>query len=244
MLRLSLRPPREDGDVTDLLPTGIAGLDALIGGLPVGSRTVLLGPPGTGKTVFAMQFCWTGLSTGERVAYDVFDRPWPALKRYFASFGWDLEPYEASGQFLPVQAFTHFEPYPRDPRVRYLEISDLDSVKAVDRDLSRAGVRRFVSGDLSSALFGRISRESLQPLEEWTAAWTFYDGIAGIDIFTDAPLDRAAEAHLAEHLVGVQAILRFRLEGEQRALKIEKLEGCEHPLSWIPLTITPKGIEI
>ncbi|MFQ6672203.1 MAG: RAD55 family ATPase [Candidatus Tectimicrobiota bacterium] len=230
--------------MTERLPTGIAGLDALIGGLPAGSRTVLLGPPGTGKTVFAMQFCWTGLQAGERVAYDVCDRPWPALRRYFASFGWDVEPYEASGHLLPVQAFPHFEPYPRDHRVRYLDIADLDAVKAVDRLLSKAGVRRFVAGDLSSALFGRLPRESLQPLEEWTAAWTFYDGIAGIDIFTDAPLEPAAAVHLAEHLVGVQAILRFGWDGGQRVLRIEKLEGCEHPLAWIPLAITPNGIEI
>lgn len=228
----------------ELLPTGISGLDALIGGLPAGSRTVLLGPPGTGKTVFAMQFCWTGLQAGERVAYDVFDRPWPALRRYFASFGWDLEPYEASGEFLPVQAFPHFEPYPRDERVRYLDVFDLDSIKAVDRELSEAGVRRFVAGDLSSALFGRVPREALQPVEEWTAAWTFYDGIGGIDVFTDAPLDERAAGHLAEHLVGVQTILRFRREGDKRALMIEKLEGREHPLLWIPFSITSKGIVI
>lgn len=228
----------------ELLPTGIAGLDGLIGGIPLGSRTVLLGPAGSGKTVFAMQFCWTGLKAGERVAYDVFDRPWPALRRYFASFGWDLGPFEASGHFIAVQAFPHFEPYPREERVRYLENFDLEAIKAVDAELSVAGVKRFVAGDLSSALFGRVPREALQPIEEWTAAWTFYDGIAGLDVFTDAPLDEAGEAHLAEHLVGVQTILRFKKEGKERAIRIEKLEGLEHPLEWIPFTITAKGIVV
>jgi len=58
------------------LKTGIKGFDDLIGGgIESGSRNILYGAPGTGKTVFAMQFLWQGLCEGETVAYDVMDKP-------------------------------------------------------------------------------------------------------------------------------------------------------------------------
>lgn len=41
--------------------TGIVGFDNLTGGIPLGTRTILYGHSDTGKTVFGMQFLWTGL---------------------------------------------------------------------------------------------------------------------------------------------------------------------------------------
>jgi circadian clock protein KaiC len=76
------------------LATGIDRLDDLIdGGIEAGSRNILYGPVGTGKTVFAMQFLWQGLQNGETVAFDVMDKPFPRQMSYFKSFGWDIEPY-------------------------------------------------------------------------------------------------------------------------------------------------------
>jgi KaiC/GvpD/RAD55 family RecA-like ATPase len=39
----------------DLQRMGIAFLDREVGGIPRGSRTILIGPPGSGKTVFCMR---------------------------------------------------------------------------------------------------------------------------------------------------------------------------------------------
>ena len=66
--------------------TGIKKFDEFTGGIESGSRTILYGPPGTGKSVFSMQFLWEGLKNGEAVSYDVFDKPFPRLKRYFKTF--------------------------------------------------------------------------------------------------------------------------------------------------------------
>ena len=50
-----------DGSIMERVPTGIDGLDALIeGGFPRGSLIVLAGNPGTGKTIFGMQFLCRG----------------------------------------------------------------------------------------------------------------------------------------------------------------------------------------
>ena len=56
------------------VPTGINGLDSLIeGGFPRGSLVLLAGNPGTGKTVFSMQFLYRGAENcGENGIYVSF----------------------------------------------------------------------------------------------------------------------------------------------------------------------------
>jgi len=60
--------------VDERVPTGIDGLDPLIeGGFPKGSLILLAGNPGTGKTVFSMQFLYRGAKDrGENGIYVSF----------------------------------------------------------------------------------------------------------------------------------------------------------------------------
>lgn len=112
------------------LKTGVRGLDKLVGGgIESSSRNILYGPPGTSKTVFAMQFLWQGLQEGKTVAYDVMGKTFPRLISYFKSFGWDIELFIEKGRFIAIQAFPHFEPYPKDPRGIYFTLEDLEEMK-------------------------------------------------------------------------------------------------------------------
>ena len=40
------------------IKTGISGLDERIDGIPSGKTILLTGEPGTGKTIFGLQFAW------------------------------------------------------------------------------------------------------------------------------------------------------------------------------------------
>ncbi len=52
---------------TERVTTGIKGLDPLIeGGFPKGRSILVTGEPGTGKTIFALQFLAEGLARGEK----------------------------------------------------------------------------------------------------------------------------------------------------------------------------------
>ena len=51
-------------------PTGIAGLDRILGGgLFVGGNYLVMGPPGTGKTILGNQLCFHHIATGGRAIY-------------------------------------------------------------------------------------------------------------------------------------------------------------------------------
>jgi len=56
------------------LPSGTEGLDALVGGgLPYGSSTLLIGPPGSGKSVLAMTYAVAAARRGENSVIFEFD---------------------------------------------------------------------------------------------------------------------------------------------------------------------------
>jgi circadian clock protein KaiC len=78
--------------------SGIAGLDALLGGgVEQGSSTLLLGPAGTGKSTLALQFITAAIARGEKAALFVFDEELGLLFDRTRALGFDLERMCASG---------------------------------------------------------------------------------------------------------------------------------------------------
>ena len=56
------------------IQTGIQGFDQLIyGGLPAGRSYLVSGEPGTGKTIFSLQFLLEGLKNGESAIFISID---------------------------------------------------------------------------------------------------------------------------------------------------------------------------
>lgn len=228
--------------------TGIIGLDELTGGgIESGSRNLLSGSPGTGRTVFAMQFLWQGLQEGETVAFDVMNKPISRLRVYFNSFGWNITPYETNDRFIAIQAFPHFDPYPQDPRVIYFRLDDFEEMKRIDRLLSDRKVTRFAAGSFSEQLFSLFELQYIDPVEDWTINWCHYDDIVNIDIITTAA-QREAKTAIATDLDLNKAhnIFHFSFNEARcrRELRIVKMEGRHHPLQWMPFQITNQGIQL
>lgn len=97
----------------DKRPTGIAGFDQLSrGGLPAGAATLLLGGPGAGKTVFALQTVANAAADeGARAIFVAFEEAPEAVKANAAGFDWARGPGAlADVHFLdgrgPLQAAT------------------------------------------------------------------------------------------------------------------------------------------
>jgi circadian clock protein KaiC len=75
----------------DKVSTGIAGFDEITrGGLPRGRVSVVLGGPGTGKTIFGLQTLVAGARSGSRGIYVAFEESPEKVRANAARFDWEL----------------------------------------------------------------------------------------------------------------------------------------------------------
>ena len=81
--------------------SGVAALDALLGGgVERGSSALILGPAGTGKSLFAISFATAAVARGEKAALFIFDEELGLLFDRMLSMGVDLEAMQADGSLI------------------------------------------------------------------------------------------------------------------------------------------------
>lgn len=82
----------------DTLSTGIERLDGLLGGgVNRGSSTLLIGPAGTGKSIFGFQFIDAAIKRGEKAAVFIFDEELGLLFDRMREIGIDLQKLRDDG---------------------------------------------------------------------------------------------------------------------------------------------------
>jgi KaiC/GvpD/RAD55 family RecA-like ATPase len=85
----------------DRIPTGVEGFDSLVeGGLRRGTNVLITGVPGTGKTIFGMNYLYKGAQLGENGLYISIDSSSEQLKLQGLRFGWDLAGMEKAGKLF------------------------------------------------------------------------------------------------------------------------------------------------
>ncbi len=89
---MAIETPGGDQGITKS-PTGITGLDQVTGGgLPAGRITLLVGGPGCGKTLLAMEFLVRGVTDyGEPGVFIAFEETEQELRENVATLGFDLD---------------------------------------------------------------------------------------------------------------------------------------------------------
>ncbi|KQO83962.1 ATPase domain-containing protein [Rhizobium sp. Leaf262] len=88
----------------ETLSSGITGLDGLLGGgVNRGSSTLLIGPAGTGKSIFGIQFVEAAIKRGEKAAVFVFDEELGLLFERMKLMGIDLKQMQTDGHLYIEQ---------------------------------------------------------------------------------------------------------------------------------------------
>ena len=128
---------------TERVPTGIEGLDQTIeGGLPKGRSILVTGEPGTGKTIFALQFLFEGLKRGEKCMYVTADEAPMDVLEQAASLGWDLERYADTKELSILNAGTYLSALPGAGKERHVDVQK--AVSDLAAFVNQIGVQRLV----------------------------------------------------------------------------------------------------
>lgn len=123
-------------------PSGIDGFDSLLGGgLDRGTSTMIMGPPGTGKSTLAIQHAFAAASRGERVNFYLFDELVGTLLARAAELGMDLRPHVKSSR-LHLEQMDPAEMLPGEMVYRVRE--------AVEREQCRMVVIDSINGYLNA----------------------------------------------------------------------------------------------
>ncbi len=81
--------------------SGVPALDTLLGGgVERGSSALILGPAGTGKSLFAISFATAAVARGEKAALFIFDEELGLLFDRMRTMGIDLEAMQAAGSLI------------------------------------------------------------------------------------------------------------------------------------------------
>jgi KaiC/GvpD/RAD55 family RecA-like ATPase len=134
------------------IPTGISELDLLIeGGLRKGKTYLVVGEPGTGKTVFGLQFLMNGLMEKERGLYVAIDEKPADVIEQAASLGWDLAPFIDSREFLILDASAYFNTRVADDEGKSVDVQRV--LTDLNTYINRLGASRLVIDPVGPLLF-------------------------------------------------------------------------------------------
>ena len=109
------------------LASGVPGLDEVLGGGVLPGRSYLvLGQPGSGKTILALQWLNEGLRRGENVLYLTIGEPSAGIIRNAESFSWDVDE-------IPFVDAVKVDARPSGEEYRFLRPSEVEGSEVWNR---------------------------------------------------------------------------------------------------------------
>jgi circadian clock protein KaiC len=223
-------------------PTGVSGFDNVtLGGLPVGRPTLICGPAGCGKTLFAMTFLVNGATRfGEPGVFMSFEERAADLTANFASLGYDLDSLVAAGKL----AIDHV----RVERAEIMETGEYDLEGLFVRlgyAVDRIGARRVVLDTIES-LFASFTDPSILRAElRRLFGWIKERGLTAI-VTGERGDGQLTRQGLEEYVSDCVIVLDNRVQDQitTRRLRVAKYRGSSHGTNEYPFLIDGQGITV
>ncbi len=220
--------------------THIHGLDEILeGGLPEGQITAVVGGPGSGKTVFGLEFAYRSALAGEPCIFTSFEERAPELRKNALAMGLDLKPLEDAGKLLLIDS----RPGPDVIRAGDYNLSGLLAI--LDGKADSMGARRLVIDSMDVIL--RIFEDSMQQQDQLHQLTDWLNKKAISTILTARMIsetDKMTSHRFLEFAADCLIQVDARVDGQitTRRLRVAKYRGSAYGSNEYPCIINPGGI--
>lgn len=240
----SIRPSLPKGSAK--APTGIDGFDETTGGgLPCGRTTVLIGGPGSGKTVLALQFLAHGAQTcKEPGIFVAFEETSQRIVANAESFGWQLTELRRQKKLYFLDA----HPAPDVVQSGNFDLGGM--LAALEAQTRNMKARRIVFDALDVVLAllpdPAAQRREIYRLHDWLLAHEL-TSIITLKAGGDDPSSASQQAFgFAQFMVDCAVILNHNvvLGVSQRSLRVQKYRGSSFDENEAPFLIGKSGLEV
>ena len=243
--------PGKDGAVTakkpadglQKIPTGIEGFDDITsGGLPRGRTTLLIGGPGCGKTVLALQALINGATQQDAPGIFVaFEENADRVVANAARFGWKI------GELQKKQLyFLNAHLSPDVVKAGAFDLTGLlMGLEAKAREMGAKLIVLDALDMLLSLLDDRAAeRRELYRIQEWFTR-TGLTGILTAKVEEKKPATEQRFGFM-QFMADCVVVLRQRVEDRVavREMRVVKYRGSPHVLNEVPFVIGTDGIEV
>ncbi|MHA2244028.1 MAG: ATPase domain-containing protein [Candidatus Hodarchaeales archaeon] len=228
------------------IKSGIPGLDALFvqKEFPKGRQILVTGPPGSGKTVFGVQFLINGaLHSDEPGVFVSFDDLPYHIRNDMHSFGWNIQQLE--DEFNPplitmVDGFSARVGLTTSEK--FTIKANIDSLLMILTEiLEDTGATRVCIDSLST--LSTIIKDPAQVRKEILTMGAILGEQGCTTLLTAETLEMGVEEYSSQGLIRLSydelSTGEFR-----RAILIQKMRGFAHEFSWKEFRITGNGIKI
>ncbi len=226
-------------------PTGITGFDEMTGGgLPRSRTSLLVGGPGSGKTIFGLQFLAHGVAAaGEPGIFVAFEETSERILANAAGFGWKLD------QYIPDRIF-FLDAQPTPDLVRSGDFDLIGMIAALDAKAKQIGARRIVFDalDILLALLpdAAARRREVYRLHEWLLDRGITGMITSKSDGEETRTDDSQPWGFMHFMVDCAVILNHSVVSgvSQRNLRILKFRGSSFDENESPFLIGSTGVEV
>jgi len=220
--------------------TGVAGLDEILhGGLPAGRTTLLIGGPGAGKTVLALETLYRSAKAGRPAVCVSFEETAAAIRTNASSMGWNLGELEQQGLLVL------YDPKLDYHAVRAGEFSIRGLLAILKGQAERVGARLIVIDaiDTLMRLFDDPGRRDDEVYR--LHYWLIEHGFTTI-LTLKSPLGRPSVPRFSflDFLADCVIMLDQRVIDQvcTRRLRVTKYRGSDYISNECPFVVTPEGV--
>jgi len=234
----------------DSVKTGIDGLDNLFanGGYPRGNQILVLGSPGSGKSIFASQYLYSGaVKHDEPGVYVALEETPSKIVRNMSSFGWDLKGLENEGKLKFLDTVSLRAKSDKDMNQEMLKESlDVGNMSVfIESAIHEISAKRLVIDSLS--MMGLYTKDEF---ELRSKLLRLSEKISSLGVTTvlvnEAKSKDVGISYFPTEMFMFDGVLTLEFDrfSKERKIAIVKMRGTKHVLGAFGIEISDNGMDL